>query len=93
MRKRFLCFLLSLFFCNFVHAQDYSYYYNQSTKNEKTLADFSNYMENLHNKIQKNWITPDFLEDGHLQVLFKLDREGYVISGDILESSGNSVFL
>jgi TonB family protein len=49
-------------------------------------------MENVKSKLRKNWSYPDFLEDGHIRVLFKLDKHGNVISGDILESSGNQVY-
>lgn len=75
-----------------VNAYEYSPYYNRPTSNQQVQADFSEYMENLKTKLQKNWTTPDFLEEGHIRVLFKIDRNGNVISGDILESSGNALY-
>lgn len=49
-------------------------------------------MQNIQKSLQKNWITPDFLEEAHIRVLFKIDRKGNVIAGDIIESSGNALF-
>ncbi len=66
--------------------------YNQPTRNQQIQNDFSDYMQTVRDKLQKNWSAPDFLENGHTRVLFKLDREGYVIIGDILESSGNPIY-
>lgn len=75
-----------------VQAYEYNLYYNQPTKNQQVQSDFSDYMDNVKIKLNQNWSHPDFLENGHVKVLFKLNRNGYVISGDILESSGNSVY-
>lgn len=76
-----------------VFAYEYgSSYYNRPTQNIQVQNNFAEYMENVKSKLRKNWSYPDFLEDGHIRVLFKLDSEGNVISGDILESSGNPVF-
>lgn len=72
-----------------IYAQDY---YNRPTQNQQVQADFSEYMSNVRSKLQKNWVSPDMLEDGHVRVLFKIDRQGNVISGDILESSGNAIY-
>ncbi|MBE7710643.1 MAG: TonB family protein [Cyanobacteria bacterium SIG31] len=83
-----VCILSSLS----INAYEYSSHYDRPTSNQQLQIDFSEYMENIRNKLQKNWSYPDFLEEGHIKVLFKLDREGYVISGDILESSGNPVY-
>ena len=83
-----LCFLFALS----ANAYEYTSYYNQPTRNLQVQNDFSEYMSNLQAKLRKNWTCPDFLEEGHIRVLFKVDREGYVISGEILESSGNPVF-
>ena len=66
--------------------------YNHPTRNQQVQADFSDYMDNVKRKLQQNWSYPDFLEEGHIRVLFKIDQNGNVIAGDILESSGNSVF-
>lgn len=75
-----------------VFSEEAGQYYNRPTRNLQVQSDFCDYMANVRSKLQKNWTTPDFLEEGHIRVLFKLDREGYVISGDILESSGNPVY-
>ena len=53
---------------------------------------FSEYMTDVHNKIQKNWNPPDFLIDGHALATFKIDRFGNVIETDIIESSHDDVY-
>lgn len=92
MGKKILLITLSLLITLCVNASEYSSYYNRPSQNQQVLNNFSDYMENVRTKLRKNWSYPDFLEEGHTKVLFKLDREGYVISGDILESSGNTVY-
>lgn len=91
-RKSLILFLLCIIFRVEVLANDYSPYYSRPSRNLQVQSDFSAYMENVRHSLQKNWVYPDFLEEGHVRVLFKIDREGNVISGDILESSGNPVY-
>lgn len=67
-------------------------YYNRPTGNQQVVTDFSDYMTNVREKLQKNWAAPDFLEEGHTRVLFKLDNKGRVIGGNIIESSGDTVY-
>lgn len=81
---------LCLIFCS-----AYSSYepdFNQYRANAQLQNDFSGYMANLKTKIQKNWIPPDFLESGHVTVMFKVNRRGEVLSVDIVESSNNAVY-
>lgn len=54
--------------------------------------DFSEYMANLRKKIQYVWKFPDSLEEGHTSVVFKINREGHIISATVTESSGNVLF-
>ena len=84
--------MLCIFYTLSAQAYEYNSYYNRPTRNLQVQADFSDYMSNVRTKLQKNWVYPDFLEEGHVRVLFKIDREGNVIAGDILESSGNPVY-
>ena len=86
MGKLFLTILVCISFILNAYADEYKPYYNRPTQNQQTQSDFSDYMTNVKKKLQKNWVYPDFLEEGHVRVLFKLDREGNVIAGDILES-------
>ena len=79
-------------FLSLLAVEAYEPYYNRPTANQALKSDFSEYMENVQNLLQKNWITPDFLEEAHVRVLFKIDRFGNVVSGDILESSGNLIY-
>ena len=74
------------------YSYEYSSNYYRPTNNKQVQADFSEYMLNVQSKLRKNWVSPDFLEEGHIRVLFKIDRNGNVIAGDILEPSGNPVF-
>ncbi len=92
MGKKVLILVLCILSALGVQAYEYNSYYNRPTRNQQVQADFSDYMSNVRNKLQKNWVYPDFLEEGHVRVLFKIDREGNVIAGDILESSGNPVY-
>ena len=92
MGKLFLTILVCISFILNAYADEYKPYYSRPTQNQQTQSDFSDYMTNVKKKLQKNWVYPDFLEEGHVRVLFKLDREGNVIAGDILESSGNPVY-
>lgn len=92
MGRKGLIVVMCMFFTLSVLADEYVPYYNRPTRNMQVQSDFSDYMANVRSKLQKNWVTPDFMEEGHVRVLFKVDREGYVIAGDILESSGNPVY-
>ncbi len=67
-------------------------YYNRPTSNQTVQTDFSQYMENVKSKLQKNWNTPDFLEEGHVRIIFKLDRYGNVLGANLVESSGDSIY-
>lgn len=67
-------------------------YYNRPASNSQVVSDFSEYMDNVRGKLQKNWTPPDFLEEGHVRVLFKLDKNGNLIYGDIVESSGDEIY-
>jgi TonB family protein len=67
-------------------------YYNRPTSNQQLQQDFSDYMYDVQTKLQKNWTPPDFLEEGHTRVLFRINRNGHVISANIIESSGDSIY-
>ncbi len=92
MGRKGLIIAVCLLFALSVNAEGYNSYYSRPTTNQKVQADFSDYMANVRSKLQKNWVCPDFLEEGHVRVLFRVDRQGNVIAGDILESSGNPVY-
>lgn len=93
MKKLFIIVFLNFLLVLNVKAQTYNQdFYSNPTRNQQVKTDFSEYMENLKSKLQKNWVAPDFMEEGHIRVLFKIDRFGNVISGDILESSGNILY-
>ena len=88
--------ILGLFLLFFTTLPCFAYtsepYYNRPSQNSQLQSDFASYLENIQAKLQKNWIAPDFLPEGHIKVLFKIDKNGDVIEGDILESSGNVLY-
>ena len=66
--------------------------YGNSSVRVPVQYEFGDYMVNVRNKISKTWNPPDVLEEGHASVIFKLDKNGNVISSYIKESSGNKVY-
>ena len=60
--------------------------------NNSTQADFSDYMNNLREKIQSNWNQPELTEEGQTVIQFKVTRDGNIFAYNIKESSGNPVF-
>lgn len=92
MGKKIVILVLCMIITLNAEAYEYSSYYNRPTQNQQTQNNFADYMSNVRHSLQKNWLAPDILEEGHVRVLFKIDRHGNVISGDILESSGNKIF-
>lgn len=66
--------------------------YNQPQSIQQRNAEFADYMDNVRAKLHKNWIPPDFLEEGHTKVLFKLDRKGEVVSASVIQSSGDQIY-
>lgn len=74
------------------NAYSYEPYYNKPASSSQVQSDFSDYMENVNSKLQKNWTPPDFLEEGHTRILFKLDRNGEIYSASIIESSGDEIY-
>lgn len=67
-------------------------YYNHPTTNQQVQNDFSDYMALVNEKLQKNWTPPDFLEEAHTRILFKLNRDGEIYSANIIESSGDRIY-
>lgn len=92
MGVKYLTIILALLLTPCVFAYDYEPYYNRPSGNQQIQQDFSSYMENVQEQLQRNWTPPDFLEEGHTRVLFKLDRNGRVISATIIESSGDEIY-
>ncbi len=66
--------------------------FSQYRANEKLQNDFSEYMAVLREKIQRSWNPPDFMEDGHAVVMFRINRQGEVLAVNIIESSNNNVY-
>lgn len=73
-----------------VQAEEFDY--NQIRSRVSLQSEFGDYMTQVRAKISKTWSPPDVLEEGHASVVFKLDKNGNVISSYIKESSGNSFY-
>lgn len=84
--------VLSLLLALPVSADSYNSAYYKPAVNRTTQTDFTPYMSSVRESLQKNWHPPDIIQEGHVTVLFKLDRGGRIISSQILESSGNEIF-
>jgi len=61
----------------------------QNQTNNEADTDFGPYMKNLQNKIKTNWHPPKGDSSKKVIVLFKLDKDGTVLSSKIKESSGD----
>ena len=66
--------------------------YNQPVRRISVQEEFGDYMNLVRDKISKSWTPPDVVETGHATVVFKLDKNGNVISSYIRESSGNKLY-
>ena len=66
--------------------------YAQTQRRISVNEEFGDYMTSVRSKISQTWTPPSVLEEGHAGVIFKLDRNGNVISAYIKESSGNSLY-
>lgn len=66
--------------------------YAQVQRRVSVQEEFGDYMESVKEKISNAWIPPDVLEEGHACVIFKIDKDGNLISSYIKESSGNGVY-
>lgn len=69
--------------------------YSESFERRETTIlqqQFSDYMDSVKNKIDKNWTPPDTLEKAHIEVKFKIDRFGELIDSEIIYSSGNELY-
>ena len=62
--------------------------YSHECKN----GEFSGYMNELKEKIQKNWNPPDNIEEGKVTVVFEIDKDGNLVFSEIKSSSGNLLY-
>lgn len=67
-------------------------YSDKQPANVLVQEDFADYMAAVQDKLRTMWQPPDFLEEGHVRVYFKLNRQGKVVAADIIESSGNDIY-
>jgi len=66
--------------------------YNYDNRPTMVQNQFKDYMISVHEKIGKTWTPPDILQTGHTVIVFKIDKNGEIISSEIRESSGNEIF-
>ncbi len=83
--------LFAMFICSSVYADD-EVVQRQCSTYQTPKAEFVSYMSDLKNRIQKNWNPPDYVEEGHVSIIFKLDKEGNLLSSEITKSSGDAVY-
>ena len=84
MNKKF--FYIVLFFCLSVFsvfAEELDYF---------GANNFTDYLEELNLKLQKNWIPPDFSFGEKMTVRFQVLRDGTVLDTNIIQSSNNILF-
>lgn len=63
---------------------------NESHNTNEAKPDFAPYIKEIQIKIKRNWNPPERKEAAKTIVLFKITRDGRLISVKILKSSGNS---
>ena len=73
-----------------VYSEDFDY--SSTQKRISVQEEFGEYMADVRDKISKTWTPPDVIEEGHASVVFKVDKNGNVISAYVKESSGNSLY-
>ena len=81
---------LCLLFSSPVVAADTDY--TQEVKKVSIQEEFGDYMQAIREKISNSWTPPDVLEEGHATVVFKVDRNGNLISSYVKESSGDRFY-
>ncbi len=62
---------------------------DQNSENNVKEPDFGPYMRDLQRKIKRNWEPPKGNESKRVVVLFKVSKDGRLLSSKILKSSGN----
>ena len=90
-KLRFLI-TLSLFIMLICPVFSAEFDYAQTQKRIPVQEEFGDYMASVKEKISKNWTPPEVLEEGHASVIFKVDKNGNLISSYIKESSGNALY-
>ena len=88
-RRLFTLILGVVLVCPVCCAENYG---NEASRRQSLNEEFGDYMVGVQEKIKKTWIPPNVEENGHATVIFKLDKNGQLISSYIKESSGNLVY-
>ncbi|MBQ7126998.1 TonB C-terminal domain-containing protein [bacterium] len=83
---------LILLLLNTVNVQAYYDSYPQNSYARPTQVVFREYMNDTKEKLNKNWHPPDFLDSCSIKVVFKINKNGKVISKKIAETSGNDIY-
>jgi len=63
---------------------------NSPSNNQAVKIDWGPYMRSMQRKIRKNWTPPKSDTSNSVTLLFKLNRNGEVISSSVIKSSGNA---
>ena len=94
MKIKTIVFLILIIFLStqldsFAIENTYNY---EATVTKQAASDFSQYMQIVREKLSRNWTPPDFLEEGHTRILFKVDKTGKVLTTNIVQSSGDEIY-
>ena len=65
---------------------------DQPARRVSGMYDFSGYMQDVRDKIQKSWNPPEVMEEGRVDLIFKIDKSGDLISYQIKQGSGNHLY-
>jgi len=61
-----------------------------TSKNQVVKADLGPYMRSLQRKIKMNWTPPKTNAPNRVTLLFKLNRNGEILSSSVVKSSGDA---
>lgn len=90
--KRFGVFLALGFLSALPVSADCTDQYYKPAVNRTLQNVFAPYMISVKENLQRNWHPPDVIQEGHVTILFQIDRGGRIVSSKIVESSGNEIF-
>ena len=90
MKKTIMALSLGVMLILPVCAEEFNY--GETKRRISINEEFGDYMTTVRTKIFQKWAPPNVLEEGHAGIVFKLDRNGNVISAYVKESSGNTLY-
>lgn len=89
MKKICLLFGILFLLCNIVFAEPYRYINKSVNENINAEPDFAPYMRELQRRIKMNWEPPKGKESLRVVLLFRLAKDGRLLSRAVFKSSGD----